>query len=485
MRAPAATLAEAARRLEARFGAAAVLTTPAEVTPFLGDMMCREEEAPAVVFRPASARMLSEGLRALADLPLDFVPRGGGSGLAGGATPGRGRPSVIVSTERMRTIVKIDRAARLMVAEAGVVLADAQAAAEAAGLHLGLTHGGAGSASLGGSVATNAGGNNVLRYGMARDQILGIEAVLTDGTRIGNAAELWKDNSGYALGQVIAGSEGTLAFVTAVALKLRAGVLERKAALFAVASPEDALSLLDLAHEVLGEAVSAAELVSGSALHFAQTMGTATPLLDGAPDWMLLIEAERTSPWFDLPAGFDALLEAAFERDLVQDGIVAQSEGQRRSLWALREGIPEAMDLWRGAMLRTDCAVPVGRVPDFVARTAARIGAHDGRLHAVYFGHLGDGNIHLNAIPPEPAAPLPDQAGLAAAIEDVAIALGGTISAEHGIGLHKRHALARMKPEAELMLMERIKQAFDPAARLNPDKILLPRAGCGQGAPDS
>ncbi|MCA0946275.1 FAD-binding oxidoreductase [Salipiger pacificus] len=484
MREASAIRAEAARRLAERFGASAVLDAPTQIAPYRGDLMYRQEDAELCVFRPSSAEMLSEGLALLADLPILLVPRGGGSGLAGGATPGAGAASLVVSTERMRTLRRIDRDACLMVAEAGVVLAEAQAAAREAGLHLGLTHGGAGSATLGGSVAANAGGANVLRHGMARDQILGIEAVLADGTLIGGAAELWKDNTGYSLPQLLAGSEGTLAFVTAVTLKLRAPPLDRQAALFGVAGPVQALALLGLARDLLGDAVTAAELMSRSATDFAAGMGVAKVPLESAPGWLLLLEAERTSRFFDLAAGFDALLEAAFEEGLAGDGVLAQSEAQRLGLWSLREGVAEAMDLWRGPILRTDCAVPLGQVPRFVAGVDAHVAALGGGLRAAFFGHIGDGNIHVNVMPPAPGDALPGKAALSEAIESIALSLGGTVSAEHGIGLHKRAALRRMKPAAELALMGRIKSAFDPANRLNPGKIFGSCGDDAKGAPE-
>ncbi|MBE3637252.1 FAD-binding oxidoreductase [Mangrovicoccus algicola] len=469
-------LEEAAGRLTGRFGPS-VVVTGAEARPYAGDMMYRATQAAVCVFRPDSTRMLSDGLKALADLDLDFVPRGGGSGLAGGATPDGTRASIIVSTERMRAIRRIDPRGRLMVAEAGVVLAEAQQAALEAGLQLGLTHGGAGSASLGGSISTNAGGANVLRYGMARDQLLGLEAVLPCGTVIGQASELWKDNTGYNLAQLIAGAEGTLAFVTAVTLKLRAGAKDRQAALFAVSSPAAALDLLALSHETLGEAICAAELMSGDAVDFAARMDCAGSPLEDRHDWLLLIEAEATSRFFDLAGGFEALLEEAFEQELVHDGVLAQSEAQRLGLWHLREGVAEAMDLHRGPILRTDCSVPVEAVPKFVAGVAEGTAAKAPEAFAAFFGHLGDGNIHVNFLPRPDIAPAGLPGALSLMVEDVARGLSGSVSAEHGIGLHKRDALARMKPAAELSLMARIKAAFDPGGRLNPGKIFSAPTG--------
>ena len=389
--------------------------------------------------------------------------------------PRAGRAALVVSSERMRRVRALDPLARVLVAEAGVTLAAAQDAAAAAGLHLGLDHGGAGSATLGGSVATNAGGSNVLRYGMARDQILGVEAVLADGRRIGAARVLWKSNAGYSLAQLLAGSEGTLAFVTAVALKLRAAPLTRKAALFVLPEPGAALPLLALARADMGEAVCAAELMCPFSTAFATGQGHARPVPEIADRWAMLLEAESTSPHFDLGAAFDACLAAAFGAGHAVDGVLAASEAQRVAFWSLREGIAAAMGAWRGPIGKTDTAVPIGAMPDFIARVQAGAKARAPSAQVAFFGHAGDGNIHVNFLPGATGdaalvAALPDLLQL---VEDTALALGGTVSAEHGIGSSKRAALARMLTGAELDLMAGIREVFDPSGRLNPGKIFL------------
>ena len=472
-----AGIGPAVAKLAARFGADSVLTAAADVEPYRADGSYRAGHGDVVVFRPATAADLAAGLMALREAPVDLVPRGGGSGLAGGAVPRAGRAAVVVSSERMRRVLSLDPMARVLVAEAGVTLAAAQAAAAGAGLHLGLDHGGAGSAALGGSVATNAGGSNVLRYGMARDQILGVEAVLADGRSIGAARVLWKSNAGYSLAQLLAGSEGTLAFVTAVALKLRAAPVARKAALFALPGPGAALPLLALARAELGEAVCAAELMCPFSTAFAADQGHARPVPEIAGRWAMLLEAESTSPHFDLDAAFDACLAAAFETGHAVGGVVAGSEAQRAAFWSLREGIATAMGAWRGPIGKTDTAVPVGAVPDFIAAVQAGAQTRAPGARAAFFGHAGDGNIHVNFLPADAdSAALPDLLRL---VEDAALALGGTVSAEHGIGSSKRAALARMLSGAELELMAGIRGVFDPSGRLNPGKIFPSPANSG------
>lgn len=465
-----------AELLASRFGAKAVLCAAADVEPALSDGTYTAHNTRVVVFRPATADELSQGLALLGRSGVAVVPRGGGSGLAGGAVPPDDRLSVVVSTERMRRIRGLDRKSRVMVAEAGVVLAAAQAAAAEAGFSLGLDHGGAGSATVGGSIATNAGGIRVIKNGMARDQLLGVEAVLVDGRIIGGPRGLWKDNSGINLAQLLAGSEGTLAIITACALKLRPAARGAEAMLLGVADPAAAVSVLESACRILGEAVSAAELISASAIDWAEGQGHAGPPF--AAPWYLLIGAEATSPYFDLTAGIAALLCEVLGAKLALDGVQAQSAAQRNALWSLREGIPEAMGAWRGAIGKTDTAVPPAAVPAFVARIEA---ATPPEALAAFFGHVGDGNIHVNFLP-RPGQERAFELALPHLMletEEAALALGGTVSAEHGIGRDKRAALTRMRSAVELELMAGLKRVFDPGDRLNPGKILIPASEKG------
>ncbi len=383
---------------------------------------------------------------------------------------------MVVSLERMRRIRSVDTVGDVLVADAGCALYEVQQAAIAAGRVLGLDHGGAGSSCIGGNIATNAGGNNVVRYGMARDQVLGIEAVLADGSILGPPSVLRKCNAGYDLRHLLTGSEGTLALITAVALKLRPAPIACATAILGVASPQAAVELLSLAKLVLGEAVSAFELMSRPAMefHFAHVGAKREPL-DIETPWLVLLECESTSRFMDLDAAFQALFEQALAGGLVQTGSLAASVAQRRAMWALREGIAIAMGEAKYHIVKTDTAVPIGSVPEFIRRVESTISSSARGSRSMYFGHVGDGNIHLNILPP------PDMAdaefrrrskGLSSLVDEVALALGGTVSAEHGIGQGKREALKRMLSTTELALMRAVKRAFDPDGVFNPGKII-------------
>lgn len=466
MNLPATELAD---KLRSRFGPQSILSAPADVAPYLRDGSYSSVSDNVVVFRPRSTEELSAALTWLSGTGVELVTRGGGSGLAGGCVPRNNSHSVVVSTERMRAVRHVDPVGKVMIAESGVILADAHEAASRAGMKFGLNHGGAGSATIGGSIATNAGGAEVLRYGMARDQLLGVEAVLANGRVIDSLRMLRKDNSGFNLTQLLAGSEGTLAIITAASLKLRPTPIARQAALFGLADAAAAVELLQLAHAAMGEFVSSAELMSASALTWTRIRGGPAPPFETS--WTLLVEAESTSAYFDLAGAFDHLISCALETGLAQDGVMAGSEAQRIALWGLREAIPEAMGAWRGPIAKTDTAVPPGSIPAFVDAIEA---AAPPESLCVFFGHIGDGNIHVNFLPRPGqetrfAAQLPDLIRL---VEDHALKLGGTISAEHGIGSSKIAALRRMRSSAELALMAGVKRVFDPAGRLNPGKVI-------------
>ncbi|MFO1292256.1 MAG: FAD-binding oxidoreductase [Rubrivivax sp.] len=474
--------------LHAALGAAGLLTAEPELRGYRTDSTHAAEGGILAVVRPANTAQAVRAIAACRAAGVALVVRGGGTGFAGGCLPLPGQQAVVMSLERMNRIRSVDAVGNVLVAEAGCTLARAQEAARAQGRLLGLDHGGAGSSTLGGNVATNAGGNNVVRYGMAREQLLGIEAVLADGSVIGPPATLRKSNAGYEIQQLIAGSEGTLAVITAVALKMRPAPVDTATAVLAVDTPQAALALFGAAQAVLGETISAFELMSSEALEFHYAhVGARRPPFDAAAAWTVLLEADSASPYMDLPRAFHALLEAQSAKGLVRDGSVAASLAQRRSMWALREGIAIAMGESRWSMVKTDTAVPVVRVPEFIERSGAA--AQDGLpgVRSLYFGHVGDGNIHLNLLAPPGMPPeefrrrAPELSGR---IDEVALALQGTVSAEHGIGQGKREALRRMRTARELGLMAAIKDAFDPAHLLNPGKIFACTPGSPPGAAD-
>lgn len=470
-------------RLRALVGDGAVLTDPEDLARYRADSAMRAEAGIRCVVRPADTAETARVVVACRDAGVPVVPRGGGTGYAGGALPVPGQEVVVLSVERLRRIRAVDRVGNVLVAEAGCTLHDAREAAAAAGRTIGLDHGGAGTSQIGGNLATNAGGNNVVRYGMARDQVLGVEMVLADGTVLGPPAALPKSNAGYDLRNLVIGSEGTLAVITAAALRMRPQSVGRETAILGIAAPEQAIELFVLARDVLGEAISAFELMAraGLDLHFAHAGAVREPFPERQP-WYVLLECESTSRYLDLHAGFEALLAQALGQGVVRTGAIATSAAQRRAMWSLREGLVLAMGAASYHIVKTDTAVPVVRVPEFVERVTAECMARVPGCVPVAFGHIGDGNIHLNVLPP----PGEDDAGLRTAasgikssIDDIALALGGTVSAEHGIGQTKRAALVRMRSARELELMRAIKLAFDPQDVLNPSKILAARRNGG------
>ena len=463
-------------RLRAIAGEGGVVADPAGLQAYRGDSVHRAEGGILCVARPAGTEQVAEVVRACRAAGVPIVPRGGGTGFAGGSLPIAGQSVVMVSLERMRRIRSLDPVGDVIVVDAGCVLHEVRQAAAAAGRVLGLDHGGAGSSSSGGTVATNAGGNNVVRYGMARDQVLGIEAVLADGSVLGPPSVLRKSNAGYDLRHLLTGSEGTLALITAVALKLRPAPVACVTAMLGVASPQQAVELFALARTFFGDAISAFELMSRPALefHFAHVGARREPLADPTP-WLALLECESTSRFMDLDAAIQGLFEQALADGLVSTGSVATSLAQRRAMWVLREGIAVAMGAASYHIVKTDTAVPTGSVAEFIRRADLDVERALPGSRTVAFGHVGDGNIHLNILPP---AGMPDQQfrarsnELAAAIDEIALSLGGTVSAEHGIGQAKRQALRRMLPAPEIALMRAIKRAFDPDGIFNPGKMI-------------
>lgn len=460
--------------LTALLDAGGVLTAEADRAGYAGDLSVPRGSPFLAVVRPRSAREVAEVLALAGRHGIVVTPRGGGTGLAGGATPSDPRPGVVLSLERMRTIRDLDPVGNTITLDAGVTLHAAQEAARGAGRLLGLDHGGAGSSQVGGNLSTNAGGINVVRYGMARDQVLGIEAVLADGTVLDLLAPLRKNNSGYDLKQLLLGTEGTIGVITAATLRLRPAPKRRATAFVGLASLDDALALLPRAQAALGEAITAFELVPRDGLEFwfAHSGTRREPFAPMTP-WMVLLEADSAAEAFDVEAAVSALLEAGLEDGLIKDGAMAASEAQRAQFWGLREGIAIA-SVEAEAILKSDTAVPIRHIPDFIAAARKAVDAVSPAARGIAFGHVGDGNIHFNVLPAEGEDPETFNARLpaiAVAVEDAAIALGGTVSAEHGIGILKRAALARMKPREQIALMRRIKALFDPENRLNPGKI--------------
>lgn len=460
--------------LQSMLGPGGVLTDAEDRAGYAGDLSVPLGSPFLAAVRPATTADTAAVLALCQRHGIVVTPRGGGSGLAGGATPNDPRPGIVLSLERMRAVRDIDTVGNTITLDAGVTLHAAQAAARGVNRMIGLDHGGAGSSQIGGNLSTNSGGNNVLRYGMARDQVLGIEAVLLDGSVLNLLQPLRKNNSGYDLKQLLLGSEGTIGIITAATLRLRPLPAQRATAFVGLERIEDVLTLLERTLSAFGETVSAFELLPCEALDFwFDHLGARKEPFSPLAPWHVLIEVDTTIAALDINAALTAFLGEMLEQGMVTDGAVAASHAQRAEFWKLREGIAIA-SIEAPAILKSDTAVPIRAIPAFIAQVRQAVDRVSPGARGMAFGHVGDGNIHFNVLP-APGEELASFNGrleaIAAAIEDVAIALGGTVSAEHGIGSLKRAGLARMKPASDLALMRRIKRLFDPDNLLNPGKI--------------
>ena len=425
------------------------------------------------VAAPGTAEEVAAILRLCSETGTPVIPYGGGTGLVGGQLAEEGAAPLILSLERMRAIRSFDVEAGTMTVEAGVILQEIHTTAEAQGWIFPLTLASQGSARLGGLLATNAGGVNVLRYGNARDLVLGVEAVLADGTVINTLSPLRKNNMGYDLRHLLIGSEGTLGVITAASLRLFPKPARQGAAMMVVPSPEAALTLFKMAQARAGDALSAFELISQQGLLFLDAMGPETRQpFDARPDWICLIDLGMGAGG-DPEAALEALFADAFEAGLVSDGVIAQSDGQRAEFWALRENIPEA-NRRIGAISSHDISVPVALVPRFIADAPARIGAV-GEFRLNCFGHMGDGNLHYNVFPmPGKSSADHDnqRSAIKRAVHDLVDELGGSVSAEHGVGRLKVDDLERYGDPGKLVAMRAIKAALDPKGILNPGAVL-------------
>lgn len=426
-----------------------------------------------VVVAPGSVQEVAAVIRAAGGARVPVVPYGGGTGLVSGQIMPDGPLPLILSLERMSTIRAVYPQENVMVAEAGAILANVQAAAEDAGRLFPLTLASEGSARIGGLLGTNAGGVNVLRYGNARALCLGLEAVLPDGSVWHGLRRLRKDNTGYDLRNLMIGAEGTLGVITAACLRLLPRPARNGAALMVVPSPAAALSLLALAGAQVGDGVSAFELIGGMGLSFlAETMPQVRQPFATAPEWMVLIDLGLSGAQ-DPEAALEDLFVAASEAELVLDGLIAKSETQRQEFWKVRETIPEANRLV-GAISSHDISLPLSVVPEFIERGAAMLAAM-GNYRINCFGHLGDGNLHYNVYPlpgQTKAERIAEKAVVQRAVHDLVAEMDGSISAEHGIGRLKVADLQRYGDPAKLAAMRAIKDALDPLGIMNPGAVL-------------
>jgi FAD/FMN-containing dehydrogenase len=422
---------------------------------------------------PETAEQLSKIVRLANEDRVGIVPYGGGTGLVGGQVAPEGPRPLIVSLERMNKIRAVFPNENVLIAEAGVILADVQAAARDVDRLFPLSLASEGSARIGGNLATNAGGVNVLRYGNTRDLCLGLEAVLPDGSIWNGLSRLRKDNTGYDLRNLLIGAEGSLGIITAAALKLSPRPVGEGTAFMVVQSPEAAIALLSEARSQLGDGVSAFEIMHRQGMDFLQECLPDIRLpFDDIPEWSVLIEvglAQGLSP----DAALESLFEAGLEAGWVSDGLIAQSVGQRADFWSVREHIPEA-NKRIGSISSHDVSVPISVLPEFIARGGEIVaGLGDFRINC--FGHLGDGNLHYNVFPPLGKS-RDDYKGqsdrVKTAVHDLVHELSGSVSAEHGIGRLKTGDLQKYGDPAKLAAMRAIKSALDPNGIMNPGAVL-------------
>ena len=450
-------------------GEAAVVADAAGMARYLGDWSGDHQGSAAAVLRPASTAEVSEAIRLAHSLGLAIVPQGGNTGLvAGGFDTVPTRRSVVVSLERMNRVLGLDGDNFSIRVEAGSTLQQVKDYCEAAGFLFPLALGAQGSCQIGGNVASNAGGVNVLRYGMMRDLVLGLEAVLADGEVWNGWSGLRKDNRGYDLKQLFVGSEGTLGIVTGVALKLFPRPEAVETAYLGVASFADAMRLFAWARRSCADMVTAFEVIGEECLPLARLIDPALVAPVGAPVHVLA-EVSGTDA-LDLRRLFEDFLAAALEDGLVSDAVLAASVAQAKSFWAIREGLVEGQAR-QGFHVRTDLSVPLSKVAALVDAARRIIAAQYPGWTALAYGHAGDGNVHFNVLPPQGMAESAKRATGAAilqALYDLVAAHDGSFSAEHGVGRSRRDVFWSSLPALDKRLLRAIKQAFDPDGIMNP-----------------
>lgn len=460
-------------QLGAIVGPSGIVTAASDMEPYLIDWRKRLQGAALCVVSPRDTAQVAAVVKACAMAGVAIVPQGGNTGLCGGATPDTSGTAVVISLRKMNRVRAIDVDNNTITVEAGCVLQDVQRAAEEVERLFPLSLAAQGSCQIGGNLSTNAGGVHVLRYGNTRDLALGLEVVLPDGRIWEGLRALRKDNTGYDLKQLFIGAEGTLGIITAAVLKLFPLPRVHAVAWLGVASPEKAVALLGAAQGSFGTRLTAFELLSDMPLSFVfrHIPGSQRPLQQELP-WQVLMELSDNDESVN-----DALLEflsVQIEAGQVMDGVIAQSAEQARRLWGLRENVPEALTR-EGYSIKHDISVPVSRVAEFIRRGQALLEPMVNGIRLTPFGHLGDGNLHYNMTRPvdwSDQAFAAETARINESVHDLVHELGGSVSAEHGLGVVKREEARRYKSEVEMDLMRTVKRALDPANLMNPGKLL-------------
>ena len=462
-------------QLKAIVGERNVITDDHGRAPYENDWRDQWHGRAAAIVKPGDTGEVSRVVELLAREHVAIVPQGGNTSMCGGSVPDSSGRQVVVNLSRMNRVRAIDPANNTMTVEAGCVLANLQSVADEHDRLFPLSLGAEGSCEIGGNLSTNAGGTGVLRYGNTRELVLGLEVVLPDGRVWEGLRGLRKDNTGYDLKHLFVGAEGTLGIITAAVLKLFPKPRSQATALVAIESPAQALALLAKLRQSVGERVTGFELISRICLDlvFKHIPGSRDPLSAAHP-WYVLVELSDSTEGGALGALLEEALGAAVEEGLLLDAVLAASDTQRKELWSLRENVSEAQKL-DGVSIKHDVSVPVSKVPEFIERASAALLEKFPGIRIVAFGHAGDGNIHYNCGKDqrdEASQFFGESPEVNHVVYDVVSALGGSISAEHGLGVLKVDEIKRYKSPLEMELMRSIKRTLDPAGIMNPGKVL-------------
>lgn len=450
-------------------------TSDSEMEPFLTDWRKKWKGEALAVVQPDTTEDVAAIMRLCHSHGVPVVPQGGNTGLSGGATPDTSKRAVVLSLMRLKRIRSIDIENNSLVAEAGVILEEIHMAASAANRLFPLKLASQGSCTIGGNLATNAGGIQVLRYGNTRELCLGVEVVTPEGEIWNGLRELRKNNTGYSLRDLYIGSEGTLGVITAASIKLFPVPKTTLLSILSVASPQDALRLLHLSQENFGAELTAFEIMSDFSVSLVEKNIHDRQLpLSSRGDWYVFMEISSSYDEKQVREALEQLLEQGMEIGLIQDGALCQNISQFRKLWAIREDIAEAQVL-EGKSIKHDISVPLSKIADFIEAVTNKVEQQYPALRQVVYGHIGDGNLHYNFCPaaPEYAADFMKlEAEVNRAVHDIVDQFAGSISAEHGLGVLRRDEAERYKSATEIKLMSDIKKALDPQTLMNPGKVL-------------
>jgi FAD/FMN-containing dehydrogenase len=463
-------------KLKQLLGEGGYRDAPTDVQPYLTAWRGGWQGKAPLVALPASTQQLSELVKICAVAHVPMVPQSGNTGLVGGSVPSTSGDEILVSLSRMNKIRTLDPIGATVVAEAGAILQQLQEQADKHGFLFPISMASEGSAQIGGIISTNAGGTAVLRYGNTREQVLGLEVVMADGTIISNLNGLRKDNAGYNLAQYFIGAEGTLGFITAAALKLYPRLQQTVTAIVTIDQLSQALALLQQFRAHSAEHLVTFEVMAANCIeHVLKNIpNSRTPTQNPAP-YYLLIELGSTNPNTDLRSDFEKLVGAALDNEIARDAVIAESEDHARAFWHLREHVPDALRK-EGGDIHFDITLPIAVLAEFIEQTSQKVMAAQSGMIIAPFGHIGDGNLHYNMLLPKTLSP--EQAKAAKTkIEEIVysavVQRGGSISAEHGIGIARQAHFYRYKDPAEIAVMYNIKRALDPHNLMNPGKIFL------------